>query len=260
MKRAFRIFAILLVIMVGVLITTTVVRAQGAGVNPTIFPPGQPNWQFDPETTQIGRNAERARQLVYWVYSHPPRFNVPVLAEANALVRNITYALTVLVIIGLALHLVIANRTIGPTFTGISIGMEKLNVQRIIFRVVAILIFVTFSYVIVRGMIEAAEISSQFLQRIAGEDIFNVVFGATQAETNYKFVGYRNFDPFEQDMVFTSLFIVKLTSFTYNFLSVIVILRQIILMFLLVISPLLGLLLAFIFIRNTGYIWIGEFF
>ena len=246
--------------MVGVLITTTVVRAQGAGVNPTIFPPGQPNWQFDPETTQIGRNAERARQLVYWVYSHPPRFNVPVLAEANALVRNITYALTVLVIIGLALHLVIANRTIGPTFTGISIGMEKLNVQRIIFRVVAILIFVTFSYVIVRGMIEAAEISSQFLQRIAGEDLFNVVFGAGQSEENYKFVGYRNFDPFEQDMVFTSLFIVKLTSFTYNFLSVIVILRQIILMFLLVISPLLGLLLAFIFIRNTGYIWIGEFF
>src|SRR3989344_9381907 len=61
-------------------------------------------------------------------------------------------------------------------------------------------------------------------------------------------------------MVFTSLFIVKLTSFTYNFLSVIVILRQIILMFLLVISPLLGLLLPFIFIRNTGYIWIGEFF
>lgn len=225
------------------------------------FTPGQPHWQFDPETTQVGRNAERARELIYWVYSNPPIYSVDVLASTWALVRNITYALTLLVIIGLALHLVLTARKIGPTFTGISLGMERLNLANIVVRVVAILIFITFSYVIVRGFIEGAEITTKFIQTIGGQDLFTIVFGTDgNTESNYQFVGYRNYDPYEQDMVFTSLFLVRLTSFTYNFMAIILIMRHVVLMFLLIISPMLGLLMAFIFIRNTGYIWIAEFF
>src|SRR3989344_4856131 len=225
------------------------------------FTPGQPHWQFDPETTQVGRNAERARELIYWVYSNPPIYSVDVLSSTWALVRNITYALTLLVIIGLALHLVLTARKIGPTFTGISLGMERLNLANIVVRVVAILIFITFSYVIVRGFVEGAEITTKFIQTIGGQDLFTVVFGTDgNTEANYQFVGYRDYDPYEQDMVFTSLFLVRLTSFTYNFMAIILIMRHVVLMFLLIISPMLGLLMAFIFIRNTGYIWIAEFF
>lgn len=253
MKRTVRFLIAVLIVCLTLVKVSAPVAAQ--------FTPGQPHWQFDPETTQVGRNAERARELIYWVYTHPPIYNVEVLSELWIIVRNITYALTLLVIIGLALHLVLTARRIGPTFTGISIGMERLNLSNIIVRIIAILIFVTFSYIIVRGFIEGAEIATKFIQAIAGEDLFTVVFGTDgNTESNYTFVGYRNYDPYEQDMVFTSLFLVRLTSFTYNFMAVILIMRHIVLMYLLILSPMLGLLMAFIFIRNTGYIWIGVFF
>ncbi|MBI4130835.1 hypothetical protein HY468_05955 [Candidatus Roizmanbacteria bacterium] len=222
--------------------------------------PGEANWQFDAEVTQVGRNAERARQLVYWVFTNPPVFNAAVLAQTWAFTRNVAYVLTLLVIIGLALHLVLSARRTGPIFSGISLGMEQLNLTTIILRVVGILLFITFSYLIVRGLIEGSEIMSRFfIERLGGEDLFNIVFSGGNVEENYSFIGFRNVDPYEQDMVTVSLLLVRLTSFTYNFLTVIVVLRHVVLMFLLIVSPFLTLLLPFIFIRNTGTIWIGEF-
>ena len=223
---------------------------------------GVPDWQFDAEVTQVGKNAERARQLVYWVIKHPLIFKVPVIAKVWAAVRNVAYAMSLLVIIGLALHLVVSVRNIGPTFSGISLGLERLTLFRILFRLAAVLLFITFSYVLMRLLIESAEVLGRFfIERLGGEDLFNVVFAGSNIEQNYaNFVGYRNVDPIEQEMANTSLFIVRLTSFTYNFLSVILILRQVILLFLLIISPILAIILPFVFIRNTGWVWIGEFF
>src|SRR3990167_7252754 len=93
------------------------------GLQLNSFIPGEPNWDFDPEVTQVGRNAERARQFIYWTVTHPPIFNAPVLGQTWAFTRNVAYVLTVFVIIGLALQLVLSSRTVGPIFSGISIGM-----------------------------------------------------------------------------------------------------------------------------------------
>lgn len=226
------------------------------------FTPGEPNWRIDAEVTQVGRNAERARQLIYWVVKHPPIYSVPQIAQAWAFTRNVAYVLVVFVIVGLALQLVISSRSIGQTFSGISLGMERVNLLSIVMRVILILAFITFSYISVRLLVEGSEVMSRFfIEQLGGEDLFNIIYSnSANQEQNYAFVGYRNQDPLEQDMANTSLLVVRLTSFTYNFMSVILILRQIILMFLLIVSPFLALLLPFIFIRNTGTIWIGEFF
>lgn len=225
------------------------------------FTPGEPNWQVDSEVTQVGRNAERARELIYWVVTHPAIYKVGQIAQAWAFTRNVALILVVFVIIGLALQLVISSRSIGQTFSGISLGMERINLLSIIIRVTLILIFIFFSYIFVRGIIEVSDVTSQFfIEKLGGKDLFNVIYSDTaNQEQNYSFVGYRNQDPLEQDMANTSLLLVRLTSFTYNFMSVIIILRQIILIFLLIASPFLALLLPFIFVRNTGTIWIGEF-
>lgn len=223
--------------------------------------PGEPNWQIDAEVTQVGRNAERARQFIFWVVKHPPIFNVPQIAQAWAFSRNVAYVLIIFVLIGLALQLVISARGIGPTFSGISLGTERINITTIIIRVVLIFAFVTFSYITVLLLIQMTEnVSRFFIERLGGEDLFNILYSGNNQEANYNFVGYKNTDPLEQDMVTTSLLLVRLSSFTYNFMGVILIARHIVLIFLLIASPFLALLLPFIFIRNTGYIWIGEFF
>lgn len=228
----------------------------------TTLAPGEPDWRVDAEVTQVGKNAERARELIYWVVKHPLIVKVPVIAKIWAMVRNVAYALSLLVIIGLALHLIIAVRNIGPTFSGISLGLERMTLFRILVRIAAILLFITFSYILMRLVIEGAEVLGRFfIEYLGGEDLFNIVFSGGNLEQNYThFVGYRNFDPLEMEMASTSLFLVRLTSFTYNFMSVILILRQVILIFLLIVSPILAIILPFIFIRNTGWVWIGEFF
>ncbi|MBI4136632.1 hypothetical protein HY469_01065, partial [Candidatus Roizmanbacteria bacterium] len=223
--------------------------------------PGEPSWILDAEVTQVGRNAERARQFIYWVVTHSPVYNVPQIYQAYFFVQRITWIMAVFVIIGLAIQLVLTRKSIGPTFSGISIGFDRITIATIVMRMILILSFVFFSYNILLGFIQGSEaMSNFFISRLGGEDLFNIVFSSSNSEENYDFVGYKNADPLEQDMVYTSLFLVRITSFTYNFMAIILILRQVILIFLLILSPFLALLLPFIFVRNIGSIWIGEFF
>ncbi|KKR71583.1 MAG: hypothetical protein UU81_C0055G0002 [Microgenomates group bacterium GW2011_GWC1_41_8] len=223
--------------------------------------PGEPNWIIDAEVTQVGRNAERAREFIYWVVTHSPVYNVPQIYQAYFFVQRVTWILAIFVIIGLAIQLVLTRKSIGPTFSGISIGFDRITIATIVIRMVLILSFIFFSYNILLGFIQASDaMSNFFISRLGGEDLFNIVFSSSNSEENYDFVGYKNADPLEQDMVFTSLFLVRMTSFTYNFMAIILIIRQVILIFLLILSPLLALLLPFIFVRNIGSIWIGEFF
>ncbi|MBI4129751.1 hypothetical protein HY468_00375, partial [Candidatus Roizmanbacteria bacterium] len=109
-------------------------------------------WQYDPSVTELGKNAERARQLVFWVFSHEPVHSAPVLAQMWGFSRNMAYVFVLFTIIFLALHLVLSQKNIGPVFSGISLGYDiNLNLQKIVFRIVAVLIFITFSYMLVRG-------------------------------------------------------------------------------------------------------------
>src|SRR3989344_3566512 len=62
------------------------------------------------------------------------------------------------------------------------------------------------------------------------------------------------------ESAFISLLLVKLTAITYYAMTGVLLLRKVILWFFIIISPIFPLLLLYSPLRNTGKIWIGEFF
>ncbi len=269
------ILAIVLVIVIGFTFSHSVFAQQGT-------------WQFDAEVTIVGKNAERARQLIFWIFTHPPSYNVSVLADIWGISRNIVYALFILVLAIIGLGYIISKRggSVGPIFNGISSPLFGLTIPTLFYRVIILLVYVTFSYVIVLGLIQSSEIASRFfIKQFQGCRLFNITFtgdpanftcdlsGASADETpanpniskdiekNYlEFVGYKDPNVLSQESATTGLLLVRMTTLTYNIMAVVFILRQVILWFLLMLSPFLAILLPFMFIRNTGYIWIGVFF
>src|SRR3990167_4578902 len=181
-------------------------------------------WEFDPIVTQVGKNADRARQLLWWLFQHPGIHTAPVLAQIWAFVRNIVLIFVVLVIIAFGISLILGKRRggIGPVFSGISSPVFGVNVPIIFIRIAGILLYVMFSYIFIVALIQTSDIIMRFfIEAVGGRDLFNIIFsGAGNTEANYiTFVGYRDVNPLSLEMVNTSLFYVRLTSLTYNVMS-----------------------------------------
>lgn len=252
------------------LVLITFSLAKPISVFAQITPTGAPFtntavWEFDPVVTEVGKNADRARQLLWWIFQHPGIHTAPVIASIWAVSRNVVYIFIVLVIIAFGLSLILGRRkgTIGPIFSGISSPVFGLNIPMVFIRIAAILLYATFSYIVIVAMIQISDIIMRFfIETVGGKDLFNVIFaGAGNSEANYiTFVGYKDINPLSLEMINTSIFMIKLTSFTYNVMTVTLVLRTIILWFLLIVAPFLALLMPFVFIRNIGWIWIGVFF
>lgn len=238
------------------------------------------DWRFDLVVDEVGKNSARAQQLLYWVFSHSPRNRAMVLAQMWSISRNIVYVFFLLILAAGGIGFIVAKRQgrIGPIFSGVSPPFFGFEVPSFIFKVAALLLYVTFSYVFVLGLMQFAQIMMDFfIKNLGGCNLFNINFGkATECvfpdrpdeykqlmiemERNYtSFVGYRDFTPANQEMANTSVFFVRLTTLTYNIMSVMVLLRHVILWFLLIVSPFLALFMPFIFVRNIGWIWIGVF-
>ena len=267
--RFFTLFLSFIAVASIVLIQPAVSLAQspglGNGTTPTPAPGsvGTSNWVYSPEVTEVGKNADRARQLLFWVMSHPPVYSAPVISEMWAVTRNVAYAFVVLTIIMFAIGFAMAQRR-GGSFNGISFGGGG-GLGSIIFKLAVILLYITFSYILVLLIIQLSEVIMRFfIERVGGADLFNIVFaGDSYQNTDKNYTDFRGFwdtNPNNYEMRNTSLFFVKLTAITYNVMAIMLILRHVILWFLLIVSPFLAILMPFIFIRNTGWIWIGVFF
>ena len=236
---------------------------------PTLPPIANPNtavWgDVDPIVTEVGKSADRARQLLWWVFQHPGIHTAPVLAQIWAIARNIVLVFVVMVIVAFGVSLILGRRrgAIGPVFSGITSPIFGVNIPIIFFRIAGILIYVMFSYIIIVALIQTSDIIMRFfIETVGGKDLFNIIFsGAGNTEANYQtFRGFRDVNPESLEMINTSLFYIRFTSFTYNAMSVILVLRTVFLWFMLILSPFLALLMPFVFIRNVGWIWIGVFF
>lgn len=261
----------LLISFVYIVRTNTVTPITVYAAGPVMSDPtGAPTsnaatWAFDPEVTEVGKNSERARQLLWWVFSHPGVHTSPVLAQIWSFSLKIVYVFVIVMIVALGIGLILSSRkgSVGAVFSGISNPVAGISLPSIFVKIATVLVYVTFSYVIVLALIQVSDISMRFfIENVGGRDLFNVVFaGAGNKEENYlTFVGYSDTNPLNHEMVNTSLFLIRFTSLTYFVMAIIMVLRTVILWFLLVMSPFLGLLTPFIFIRNVGWIWIGVFF
>lgn len=228
-------------------------------------------WEYDTEVTEVGRKAERARELLYWVMTHPTDYTNMGIRALWQGVRNFVYLAYVLIIIMVGLStMVFRGKWISIGVGLVAWGEEKLG--KWIPRLVFLIIFATFSYLATVALANLADLlMSFFIRHYGGCNLFNIKFagpGSTcdynlealkAMEENYQFTGYRETTPANNEAANTALFLVKMTTFTYNFLSIILLLRQIILWFLIIVSPILALLFPFLLIRNVGWIWIGEF-
>lgn len=226
----------------------------GTVPTPTGGAPASSNakWAFDPEVTEIGKNADRARQLLWWVFSHPGVHSATVFVELWSFSRNIVYAFVILVVIAFGFSFILLRKR-----------ASAVNIPPLLIKIAFILIYVTFSYLIILGLVQLSDVIMKFfIEHVGGQSLFNVIFaGPGNIEQNYtSFVGYKDINPLNQEMVNTSMFLIRLTSLTYFAMALILLLRTIILWFLLIISPFLAILMPFVFIRNIGWIWIGVFF
>ena len=230
--------------------------------------PVRAEWVYpDPEVTEVGRSADRARQLLFWLFTHPSLDNSPAIAAVWAVCRNIVLILFVLVVIftGLALILSRTKGGVGEVFSGIASPIYGMNLTGIGFKIAKLLLWAVFSYVIVLGLIQVSEVLMRFfIEQVGGANLFNVTLNPSNLkniEANYtQFIGARESSLENMESIATNLLMVKITTLTYNIMFIALVLRKIILWFLLIVSPFLALLMPFVFIRNIGWIWIGVFF
>ena len=215
---------------------------------------GSDIWQFDAKVTEVGKRAERSRQFISWVLSHKSIQNHAIFRELWLVSLQVTLVLTTVVVAIMGIGLMIARKK------DISI---KVDVVPILTQVGLVLLYAVFSYVIVLGIIQITELmSSFFITYLGGDKLFAIFFSADPSgDTGYRtLVGQRLADPLANESVKTSLFLIDATSYTYFVMGIMILIRQIVLWFLLVLAPFLALLMPFRFIRNIGWIWIGVFF
>jgi len=209
-------------------------------------------WVDDEEVTAQGKADERARQFIYWVLHHSSIDNHPSIFKIWTNTRNLAYFFTLIVAALFGLGLILNRRF---NFS------ERIEIWPLIFKLIVALLFITFSASIVLTLIQLSEVLMKFFtETLGGKDVFNIYFSSTADEKNYAQIFCRDLNYKVQEAIKTEMFLLKITNVTYYVLGIMIILRKVILWFLIFVSPFLGLLLPFIFIRNTGWIWIGVFF
>lgn len=242
---------ILVVLTISYLLLTSTVFAQQQMAIITPPPPGTTEWAFDAQTTEVGKRAERARQFVNFVLTHPSIDSHPVFRQVW-----LVSAMTTLFLI-----------TISVAIMGVSIMISKkkdisfkIDIMPILSKVGMLLIYAFFSYWIALGVIQISDLLMNFFMKLLNTDNLFTIFFAGSTEEGYRtFIGYKNMDPLAQESAKTSLFFLDMSAYTYFAIGFMLLLRKIILWFLLILAPFLALLIPFKLVRNAAWVWIGIF-
>lgn len=210
-------------------------------------------WVEDAEITSQGKADERARQFIYWVVTNGSIDNHPVLFKIWSTVRNVSYFFVIIIAAIMGLGMIVTQRSSFNT---------NIKVWPSVMKIIAVLLFITFSASLVITIIQLSDVLMKFfIENLGGKDLFNIYFASVSQEKNYlDFVGCRDLNIRVQEAYKSEMMLLKLTNISYYVMGGMLILRKILLWFLLFVSPFLALLMPFVFIRNIGWIWIGVFF
>lgn len=210
-------------------------------------------WIEDPAITAQGKADERARQFIYWVINTPSKDDSVTNFSIWNITRYMTYAIVALIAAIMGIGIIVSQR--------VNFG-SKLQVSPYLWKLLLILVYVTFSASIVVLVIQGSELLMKFfIENLGGNKLFNIDFGVVSGEGSYTgFVGCRDLNIRVQEAVQAEVMMLKLTNVAYYIMGTMLLLRKILLWFLLFVSPFLAILMPFVFIRNIGWIWIGVFF
>jgi hypothetical protein len=219
----------------------------------TTTTPSEDTWVNDSDVTFVGKVGARSGQFLDWTlanysWSYVTAGKQNPLAAFWAQIRNIVYAFFAVFVLITA-------------FIMITTRGRNITVMRFVPRFILIILLVTFSFALIQFIYQITDIIQGFFLKnpagagfISQQNLLNIKF-------NYEdFLGYRVFGAKYDESAFVSILLVKLTAATYYVMSGILLIRKIILWFFIIISPIFPLLLLYAPIRNTGKVWVGEFF
>ncbi|MGE5042074.1 MAG: hypothetical protein ACM3IJ_04175 [Candidatus Levyibacteriota bacterium] len=231
------------------------------GANPGLgvgTAPAEGDFVPDATVTFVGKTASRSGDFLDWTIRNYDwacvtrnadgacsNTNNP-LVSFWALIRNIVYALLVLVVMTAAFVMIITRG-------------RSLTITRFIPRFMFIIVLITLSYALLQFIFQVTDIVQGFFLRMNGNLIstHDLIFIGFDYKT---FTGLRRYGIKYDESAFMTLLLVRLTAITYYVMTGVLLVRKIILWFFIILSPVFPLLLFFRPIRNTGKIWIGEFF
>jgi hypothetical protein len=264
MKKLLPIILIFLYIAIVLVARPTIVHAQSAVQGPT-----DSRWVIDPEVTFIGKNARRSGDFLDWTLEN---YNWVCVKQISAGAGNIQcddsnnpiekyWSLIVLYIVVPMLFLVILATSIVIIIT----RGKSLTVMRFIPRFIAVILLIVFSYSLLQFFYQFTDLIQGFFLRsdinqpcppncISDKDLLYVGWDYNN------FVGLRLLGDQYAESAFISLLLTKLTALTYFVMVFLLLVRKIILWFFIIVSPIFPILLLYYPVRNTGKIWIGEFF
>lgn len=213
-----------------------------------IVPPPQQIWNTDSEVTFVGKVGARSGAFLDWTLrEYQWSSSTSALASFWKVILGIVYIFSLLFVLATAFIMIITRG-------------RSITIMRFIPRFILILLLITFSFSLLQYIYIAADAIQGFFLRnpdgniISQKDLLYIGF---KYET---FEGFRLAGSSNDESAFISLLLVKLTAITYYAMTGILLLRKVILWFFIIISPIFPLLLLYSPIRNTGKIWIGEFF
>ena len=142
---------------------------------------------------------------------------------------------------------------------------KSLTIMRFIPRFIAVVLLIVFSYSLIQFFYEFTDLIQGFFLRsninqacppncISDKNLLYVGWNYTN------FVGLRLLGDKYAESAFISLLLTKLTALTYFVMVFLLLVRKVILWFFIIVSPIFPILLLYYPVRNTGKIWIGEFF
>lgn len=215
------------------------------------------DWIPDANVTFVGKTASRSGDFLDWTLRN---YDWACVKDTNG---NCTsrgnplqgYWYTILIIVYALLIAVV----LAAAFVMIITRGKNLTITRFIPRFIFIVVLIALSYPIIQFIYQVTDIIEGFFLRINGQlistkDLIFIGFNYTDFE------GLRRAGVQYDESAFITLLLVRLTAITYYVMTGVLLVRKIILWFFIVLSPVFPLLLFFGPVRNTGKIWIGEFF
>jgi hypothetical protein len=221
-------------------------------VTPTAGPIPTGTWVEDGTVTFSGKSAARAGLLLNWTlrdyqwYTPLPGQSTNPLYAFWTQIRNIVYAFLIVIVLVTAFILIITRG-------------KSIRAKIFIPRFIGVVLLITFSFSLLQFIYQMADIIMGFFLRV-GDDIIqnqDLLFVGWDYRSYY---GLRMYGQRYEESAFITLLFVRLTALTYYVMIGMLIIRKIILWFFIIVSPIFPLLLLYYPVRNTGKIWIGEFF
>ncbi|HVF69277.1 MAG TPA: hypothetical protein VNA13_01795 [Xanthomonadales bacterium] len=271
MKKILPIFFVLIFVVVAFIFPHVINAQAGVPAPPPVdnqVPAG--SWVIDPEVTFIGKNAARSGNLLDFILQNYNWVCVKQFANStqcdnrNNPLQGVWLTTVTYIVVPLLFVVVIATAIIIIVTRG-----RSLTIMRFLPRFGAVLLLIFLSFALLQFFYQFIDVIQGFFLRkdtafiggtscppkcISQEDLLFVGW-------NYEtFLGLRLLGDQNSESAFISLLLTKLTALTYYVMVGILILRKIILWLFIIVSPIFPILLLFYPIRNTGKIWIGEFF